>query len=187
MGRARVSVVGLGGLEEDGGTDSCCLVCEEDELFFSVTVPGLAALEAESVSASASRSQPESSNTMSKEEEVQSLGPRGGQSSKEWGVSEASGSAWLSLSDMRLSWPSSGWKDRSAISTPNPTEPPALLESRAWALTDDSRDSPPGPETGDTELDTGTLTDSASMWSRKLIGQSVVLKEGKESYSWLTM
>lgn len=83
MGRARVSEVGRGGEEEEAGTDSCRLVCEEDELFFSVVVRGLAAPEAESVSASASRSQPESSNTMSKEEEVQSLGPRGGQSSKE--------------------------------------------------------------------------------------------------------
>lgn len=180
MGRAKVSEVGRGGEEEEGGTDSCRLVCEEEELFFSVSVPGLAAPEAESVSASASRSQPESSNTMSKEEEVQSLGPRGGQSSKEWGVSEASGSAWLSLSDIRLSWPSSGWKDRSPMSPLKPTAPPALLESSAWASTEASRPSPSGPETGDTELDTGTLTDSASMWSRKLIGQSVVLKERKE-------
>lgn len=58
--------------------------------------------------------------------------------------------------------------------------PPALLESRDCASTEASRASPPGSETGDTELDTGTLTDSASMLSRKLIGQSVVLKEGKE-------
>lgn len=173
MGRARVSEVGRVGEEEEVGTDSGCLMCKEDELFFSVRVPGLAGPEAESVSASASRSHPESSNTMSKEEEVQSLGPRGGQSSKEWGVSEASGSAWLSLSDIRLSWPSIGWKDRS----PNPA-PPALLESRDRASTEASRASPPGSETGDTELDTGTLTDSASMLSTKLIGQSVVLKEG---------
>lgn len=83
MGRARVSEVGLGGEEEKGGTDSWRLVCDEDELFFSVSVAGLAAPDAESVSASTSRSQPESSNTMSKEDEVQSLGPRGGQSSKE--------------------------------------------------------------------------------------------------------
>lgn len=176
MGRARVSEVGRGGEEEEGGTDSCRLVCEEDELFFSVVVLGLAGPETESVSASASRSQPESSNTMSKEEEVQSLGPpRGGHSSKECGLSEASGSAWLSLSDIRLSWPSRGWKDRSPSSTPKPTAPPALLAS-----TEASRASPPGPEAGDTELDTGTLTDSTSMWSRKLIGQSVVLKERKD-------
>lgn len=174
MGRARVSEVGRVGEEEEAGTDSGCLMCKEDELFFSVGVPGLAGPEAESVSASASRSHPESSNTMSKEEEVQSLGPRGGQSSKEWGVSEASGSAWLSLSDIRLSWPSIGWKDRS----PNPTPaPPALPESRDCVSTEASRASPPGSDTGDTELDTGTLTDSASMLSTKLMGQSVVLKE----------
>lgn len=156
---------------------SCRLVCEEDELFFSVSVPGLAAPEAESVSASASRSQPESSKTISKEEEVQSLGPRGGHSSKECGVSEASGSAWLSRSDIKLSWPSSGWKDRSPSSTLKLTAPLALLESRACASTEASRTSPSGPQIGETELDTGTLTDSTSMWSRKLIGQSVVLKE----------
>lgn len=126
MGRARASEVGRGGEEETGGTDSCRLVCDEDELFFSVTVPGLTGPEAESVSASASRSQPESSNTISKEEEVQSLGPRGGQSSNEWGVSDASGSAWLSLSDIRLSWPSSGGKDRLV---PKPTMLPVLLEN----------------------------------------------------------
>lgn len=79
----RVSEVGWGGEDEEAGTDSCCLVREEDELFFSVSVGGLAAPDAESVSASASRSQPESSNTMSKEEEVQSQGPRGEHSSKE--------------------------------------------------------------------------------------------------------
>lgn len=124
MGRARVSDVGRGGEEEVVGTDSCWfLVCDEDELFFSVVVLGLAAPETESVSASASRSHPESSNTMSKEEEVQSLGPRGGHSSKELGVSEASGSAWLSLSDVRVSCPSIGWKDRSPSSV--------LLESMA--------------------------------------------------------
>lgn len=179
MGRARVREVGRGGEqeEEEGGIDSCCLVCEEDELFFSIRMPGLAGPEAESVSASASRSQPESSNTMSKEEEVQSLGPRGEQSSKEWGVSEVSGSVWLSLSDIRLSWPSSGWKDTSPVSTPKPTAPPALLESRDCASTEVSRASPPGPETGNMEPDTGTLTDRASMLSRKLIGQSLVLKE----------
>lgn len=103
MGRARVSEVGRGGDDEEGGTDSCRIFCEEDKLFFSVIVFELTGPEAESVSSSASRSQPESSNTMSKEEDVQSLGPRGEQSSKEWGVSEASGSAWLSLSDIRLS------------------------------------------------------------------------------------
>lgn len=178
MGRARVSEVGRVGEEEEAGTDSCCLMCKEDELFFSVRVPGLAGPEAESESASASRSQPESSNTMSKEEEVQSLGPRGGQSSKEWGVSEASGSAWLSLSDIRLSWTSIGWKDRS----PNPTPIPAApLESRDRVSAEASS---PGSETGDTELDTGTLTDSASMLSTKLIGQSVVLKEGKQASSY---
>lgn len=93
-------------------------------------------------------------------------------------MSEASGSAWLSLSDIRLSWPSSGWKD-SVLMSPKPPAPPVLLESRARASTEASRLSPSGPETGDTELDTGTLTDSASMWSRKLMGQSVVLKERK--------
>lgn len=101
MGRARVREVGRGGEEE--GAVSCCLVCEEDELFLPVTVLGLVGPVAESDSASASRSQPESSNTMSKEEDVQSLGPRGEQSSKEFGVSETSGSAWLSGSDIRLS------------------------------------------------------------------------------------
>lgn len=129
VGRARVSEVGRGGDDEEGGTDSCRIFCEEDKLFFSVIVFELAGPEAESVSSSASRSQPESSNTMSKEEDVQSLGPRGEQSSKEWGVSEASGSAWLSLSDIRLSWPSIWWKDRSARSTPKPV-PPSLLDSR---------------------------------------------------------
>lgn len=176
MGRASASVAGRGGEEEDGGTDSCRLLCEEDDLFFSISVLGLAGPEAESVSASASRSQPESSNTMSKEDDVQSLGPRGGQSSKESGVSEVSGSAWLSLSDIRLSWPSSGRNDRSATSTPKSSAPPALVESRDCTSTEASRASPPWPETGDTELDTGTLTDSASIWSCKLIGQSVVLK-----------
>lgn len=93
--------VGRGGEEEVA--DSCCLASEEDELFLSVKVGALVGPEEESVSASASRSQPESSNTMSKDEEVQSLGPRGEQSSKELGVSETSGSAWLSRSDIRLS------------------------------------------------------------------------------------
>lgn len=101
VGSARASDVGRGGEEE--AADSCCLVCDEDEPFFPVTVLGLVGPEAESVSASASRSQPESSKTMSKEEDVQSLGPRGEHSSKELGVSETSGSAWLSLSDIRLS------------------------------------------------------------------------------------
>lgn len=101
MGRARVREVGRGGEEEGAG--SCCLVCEEEELFLPVSVLGLVGPVAESDSASASRSQPESSNTMSKEEDVQSLGPRGEQSSKEFGVSETSGSAWLSRSDIRLS------------------------------------------------------------------------------------
>lgn len=93
--------VGRGGEEE--GADSCCLASVEDEPFFPVPVGALVGPEEESVSASASRSQPESSNTMSKDEEVQSLGPRGEQSSKELGVSETSGSAWLSRSDIRLS------------------------------------------------------------------------------------
>lgn len=84
-------VFGRGGVEDGGGTASSRLLCEEDELVLSFIVLGT--VEPESVSASASRSQPESSKTMSKEEEVQSLGPRGGQSSKELGVSEASGSA----------------------------------------------------------------------------------------------
>lgn len=61
------------------------------------------------------------------------------------------------------------------MSTPKPTAPLALLDSRERASTEDSRAS--RPELGDTELDTGTLTDSASMWSRKLIGQSMVLEE----------
>lgn len=125
-GRANVSVVGRGGLEVEGETTSCCLLSEEEEeVFFSVSVLGLAVFGPESVSASASRSQPESSNTMSKDEEVQSLGPRGGQSSNESGVSEASGSAWLSLSDIRLSWPRSGWKERLVSSASKPT---VLLE-----------------------------------------------------------
>lgn len=62
-----------------------------------------------------------------------------------------------------------------------PTAPPALLESRALSPAKASKPSPLGPETGDTELDTGTLTDSASMWSGKVIGQSVVLKR-EENY-----
>lgn len=65
------------------------------------------------------------------------------------------------------------------MSTPNPTAPLALLDSREGASAEASRASPSCPEPGDAELDTGTLTDSASMWSRKLIGQSVVLKERK--------
>ncbi|TNN39638.1 hypothetical protein EYF80_050196 [Liparis tanakae] len=174
---ARVREVGRGGEEEEGGTDSCCRVREEDELFLSVVVLGLAAPEAESesesesvsvcvsASASASRSQPESSNTMSKEEEVQSLGPRGGQSSKESRVSEASRSAWLPRSDVGPSRPGSGRKDRPPSSAPKPA--PALPESGARVSTEFSRTSPPGPRAGDSELDTGTLTDSASihLWS----------------------
>lgn len=177
VGSARVSDVGRGGEEE--GADSCCLVCDEEELFFPVSVLGLVGPEAESVSASASRREPESSKTMSKEEEVQSLGPRGEQSSKELGVSEMSASAWLSLSDIRLSCPGIGWMDKSLMSTPKPAAP---LDSRERASAEASRApraSPPCPEPGDAELDTGTLTDSASTWSRKLIGQFVVLKEGK--------
>lgn len=63
------------------------------------------------------------------------------------------------------------------MSTPKLTAPLALLDSSERVLTEASRASPSCPEPGDAELDTGTLTDSASMWSRKLIGQSVVLKE----------
>lgn len=100
---ARQREVGRGGEEEEGGMEgeeggtgtgkgSVLLVWEEEELAFSVSGV-LANTEASegvmtSGSGSASRSQPESSNTMSKEDEVQSLGPRGGHSSKEWGVSE---------------------------------------------------------------------------------------------------
>lgn len=62
---------------------------------------------------------------------------------------------------------------------PKPTALLALLESRAFASTDASRMSPFGPQTGEMELDTGTLTDNTSIWSRKLTGQSVVLKERK--------
>lgn len=95
MGRPSANDVGLFSVEDEGGADSCFLVCDEDKVFFSVTAPGLTPPPrdvTESVSASASRSQPESSKTMSKEEEVQSLGPLGEQSSKECGVSEASAS-----------------------------------------------------------------------------------------------
>lgn len=183
-GSARVSDVGRGG--EEGGADSSCLVWDEDELVFLVSVLGTVGPEVESVSASASRSQPESSKTMSKEEEVQSLGPRGEHSSKELGVSETSASAWLSLSDIRLSCPGRGRKDRSLVSTPKAAAPLVLLDSREGPSAEDSRAPPPGapppkapppgPELGDAELDTGTLTDSASMWSRKLMGQSVALR-----------
>lgn len=184
-GSARVSEVGRGG--EEGGADSSCLAWDEDEPVFPVSVLGPVGPEAESVSASASRSQPESSKTMSKEEEVQSLGPRGEHSSKELGVSETSGSAWLSLSDIRLSCPGRGRKDRSLVSTPKAAAPLVLLDSREGPSAEDSRAPPPvappprapppGPELGDAELDTGTLTDSASMWSTKLMGQSVALRE----------
>lgn len=158
-------------------TGSCRLTGEEDKLFL-VKVEGAAALLSEAESASASRSQPESSNTMSKEEEVQSLGPRKGQISKEWGVSEASGSAWLSLSDIRLSWPNRGWKDMSVSLTPNPS---VLLDRRTCVSTDVSRLTPSGAAGRDTELVTGTFTDSTSMWSRKLKGQSVALKKIKKN------
>lgn len=58
-------------------------------------------------------------------------------------------------------------------------KPAVLLESSTRASTDASRTSPSGAQAGETELDTGTFTDNASMWSRKLTGQSVALKERK--------
>lgn len=73
------------------------------------------------------------------------------------------------------------WKDKSLRSTPKPTAPLALLDSRERASAEASRASPSCPQPGEAEVDTGTLTDSASMWSRKLIGQSVVLKERKRA------
>ena len=164
-GMARARELGLGGEEEAGSAFSRPLVQEEEDEVeeelsaFSVSVPGLFPSETESPpSPSASRSQPESSNTMSKEEEVQSPWQRRGHSSKEWGVSEASGAAWLSCSEARLS------------SGPRGGPPAALADV-----------SPPGPNAaGETELDTGTLTDSASRWSGSVSGQSVVLQVGRE-------
>ena len=161
---ARARELGLGGVEEEaGGAPSGWEEEEEveEELSaFSVSVPGLLPSETESPpSPSASRSQPESSNTMSKEEEVQSPWQRRGHSSKEWGVSEASGAAWLSCSEARLSSGPRG--------APPPAPPPAALADV----------SPPGPKAaGETELETGTLTDSASRWSGSVSGQSVVLR-----------
>lgn len=64
------------------------------------------------------------------------------------------------------------------MSTLKTTAPLPLLDSRDGAPTEASRASS-CPEPGEAELETGTLTDSASMWSRKLIGQSVALKERK--------
>ena len=93
-------------------------------------------------------------------------GPRGGHSSKEWGVSEASGSGWLSCSDIRLSWPGG---------RPCPPRQPPLLNSRAWSPGETGPLAPPSPEADDT----GTLTDRASMWSGKLRCQSVVLRRGQ--------
>lgn len=57
------------------------------------------------------------------------------------------------------------------------TAPPVLLDNNPRGSVQESRTSPACPHAGDTELDTGTLTESASMWSRQLIGQSVVLKK----------
>lgn len=83
LGITRASEVGRGG-EEDGeeeeqekveepGRLSCCLVREEGELFFLVSVAGDGWRgEVDSLS-SASWSHPESSKMMSKDEEVQSL------------------------------------------------------------------------------------------------------------------
>jgi len=167
---ARAREVGLGGEEEADGAFSRPLMQEEDEeeelSGFSVSVPGLLPSE---TSPSASRSQPSSSNTMSKEEEVQSPWQRRGHSSKEWGVSEASASAsaWLSRSDVRLSCrgPREGPRD-----TPPAAAPPATL--------DDVSALGPNAATGVMELDTATLTDSASMWSGCVSGQSVVLQAG---------
>lgn len=102
LGITRASEVGRGGEEEgreveqvqveEPGRLSCFLVREEEELFFSANVGGdRGAGEADSVS-SASWSQPESSKTMSKEEEVQSLRRR----------SKSGPSPPLSCSDNRL-------------------------------------------------------------------------------------
>lgn len=65
------------------------------------------------------------------------------------------------------------------MSTLKTIAPLPLLDSREGAPTEASRASSSRPEPGEVELETGTLTDSASMWSRKLIGQSVALKERK--------
>lgn len=65
------------------------------------------------------------------------------------------------------------------MSTLKTTAPLPLLDTREGAPAEASRASSSCPEPGEVELDTGTLTDSASMWSRKLIGQSVALKERK--------
>lgn len=63
------------------------------------------------------------------------------------------------------------------MSTLKTMAPLPLLDGRDGAPTEASRASSSRPEPGEVELETGTLTDSASMWSRKLMGQSVALRE----------
>lgn len=158
FGITRAREVGRGGEQEgeeeeqekveDPGRLSCCLVCKEDELFFPVRVAGDGwAGEADPVS-SASWSQPESSNTMSKEEEVQSLRRR----------RESGPSPQLSCSD----------------------RPPMLKPPGPPPVPQEGSEASRAPPTDDSELDTGTLTDSTSMLSRWLSGQSVVLNEENE-------
>lgn len=158
MGITRASEAGRGGDKEgeeeeqekveEPGRLSCCLVREEEELFFSVSVAGnVGPGEADSVS-SASWSQPESSKTMSKEEEVQSL----------------------------------RWRSKSGPSPPlscSDNKPPTLKLAGPPSVPQEGSEASRAPPADDNELDTGTLTDSASMLSRRLSGQSVALKDEK--------
>lgn len=160
LGITRANEVGRGGEEEgeeeelekveEPGRLSCCLVREEEEEFFLVSVAGEGGPgEADSVS-SASWSQPESSKTMSKEEEVQSLRWR----------SKSGPSPPLSCSDNRQ---------------------PTLKSVGPLSVPQEGNEASRTPPADDSELDTGTLTESGSMLSRRLSGQSVALKdENKE-------
>lgn len=126
---------------------SCRLVRNEDEMLFSFSVAS-EGRPGEAESVSAAWSQPESSKMMSKEEEVQSLGRRG----------KLGPTPQLSRSDTRLS-------------TLKPTAP--LSTSAPQEGSETSR----LPPVDGSELETGTLTDSTSMLSRRLSGQSVALKD----------
>lgn len=161
MGITRANEVGLGGEDEgeeveqekveEQGRLSCCLVREEEELFFSVSVAGDGGLGEPDSASPASWSQPESSKTMSMEEEVQSLRRR----------SKSGPSPPLSCSDNR---------------------PPMLKPAGPPVVPQEGSEASKVPPADDSKLDTGTLTDSASILSRTLSGQSVALKDvNKES------